>query len=138
VSIRHKQKFVFRHGFVTKRALRGWHARCVDFQTRRLDPRLAALVVAHDVDGQPMAETWRRVGETAEELGLSRPSYHTVRELVRHERRRRKARTEVRQAALGILGAAASPRAVNLPIALDALARARAKERLVSDRHKPP
>ena len=45
--------------------------------------------------------------------------------------------TATRQAALGVLGAVASPRVVDLPIALDALELARAKERLVSDRHKP-
>lgn len=108
------------------------------FASRRLDPRLHALVVAHDRDEQPAAETWRRVGESAEELGLPRPSYHTVRELVRDERLRRRARTATRKAALELLGAVASPRAVELPIALDALAHARAKERLVTDRHKPP
>ena len=107
------------------------------FAVRRLDPQLAALVVAHDHDEQPAAETWRRVAETAQELGLPRPSYHLIRVLVRDERLRRRARTEVRKAALATLGAVASPRAVDLPIALDALALARAKERLVSERHKP-
>lgn len=107
------------------------------FAARRQDPRLHALVVGLDDGAQPAAETWRRVGEAAVELGLPRPSYHLVRGLVREERLRRRARTEVRRAALGVLGAAASPRAVNLPVALDALAHARAKERLVSQRHKP-
>ena len=110
----------------------------MDFAVRRLDPRLQALVVAHDEDGQPAAETWRRVGESAEELGLPRPSYHTVRVLVRHERLRRRARTATRKAALEVVGSLATSRVVDLPIALDALAQARAKERLVSDRHKPP
>jgi predicted nucleic acid-binding protein len=110
----------------------------VRFAVHRLDPRLQALVVAHDHDEQPAAETWRRVGESAQELGLPRPSYHTIRELVRHERLRRRARTATRKAALGVVGALATSRAVDLPIALDALAHARAKERLVSDRHKPP
>jgi hypothetical protein len=110
----------------------------VDFAARRQDPRLHALVVALDTDDQPAAETWRRVGAAAVELGLARPSYHTIRELVRAERLRRRARTETRKAALGVLGATASSRAVDLPIALDALSYARAKERLVSDRHKPP
>ena len=108
------------------------------FAVPREDPRLHALVVAHDDGEQPAAETWRRVGESAVELGLPRPSYHTVRVLVRAERLRRRARTATRGAALGVLGAVGSSRAVNIPIALDALAHARAKERLVSDRHKPP
>jgi hypothetical protein len=110
----------------------------VRFAVRRLDPRLQALVVAHDHDDQPAAETWRRVGESAVELGFPRPSYHTIRVLVHDERLRRRARTETRKAALQVAGAFLSPRAVDLPIALDALAHARAKERLVSDRHKPP
>jgi hypothetical protein len=108
------------------------------FSVRRLDPRLHALVVAHDHEGQPAAETWRRVGESAQELGLPRPSYHTIRELVQDERQRRRARTATRRAALELLGAVGSSRAVDLPIALAALEHARAKERLVSDRHKPP
>lgn len=103
----------------------------------RRDPRLHALVVGLDRDGAPAAETWRRVGEAAVELGLPRPSYHTIRELVRTERLRRRARTVTRRAALDVLVAAGSSRVVDLPIALDALAHAKAKERLVSDRHKP-
>jgi hypothetical protein len=109
----------------------------VDFSVPRGDPRLHALVVALDRDGAPAAETWRRVGEAATELGLPRPSYHTIRELVRAERLRRRARTTTRRAALEVLLAAGSSRVVDLPIALDALERARAKERLVSDRHEP-
>lgn len=110
----------------------------MDFATRRNDPRLHALVVALHRDDAPAAETWRQVGEAAWELGLPRPSYHTVRQLVRLERIRRRARTETRAAALKVLTGVASSRVVDLPIALDALERARAKERLVSDRHKPP
>ena len=109
----------------------------MDFSVPRRDPRLHALVVGLDRDGAPAAETWRLVGEAAVELGLYRPSYHTIRELVRVERLRRRARTEARRAALDVLVAAGSMRAVDLPIALDALAYAKANERLVSDRHKP-
>ena len=138
MSIRHKS---FSH-----RALRnrdqacpaGWHAREMDFATRRCDPRLHAFVVALDRGDAPMAETWRLVGEAAWELGLPRPSYHTIRELVLVERLRRKARTATRAAALQVITGIASSRVVDVPIALDALERARAKERLVSDRHKPP
>ncbi len=36
-----------------------------------------------------MAETWRRLAEAGERLGLTRPSYQHVRRLVRIERRRR-------------------------------------------------
>jgi hypothetical protein len=109
----------------------------MDFSVPRRDPRLHALVVGFYRDCAPAAETWRLVGEAASELGLPRPSYHTIRELVRAERLRRRARSTTRRAALDVLSAAGSSRVVDLPIALDALARARAKERLVSDRHKP-
>ena len=110
----------------------------MEFAVRRNDARLHALVVGLDRDGAAAAETWRLVGEAAVELGLPRPSYHTIRVLVRTERLRRRARTVARRAALDVLTAAGSSRVVDLPIALDALAHARAKGRLVSDRHKPP
>src|SRR5687768_6868694 len=99
----------------------------MDFSVRRCDPRFHALVVGLDRDDVPAAETWRLVGEAAWELGLPRPSYHTIRELVRVERLRRRARTTTRRAALDVLTAAGSSRVVDLPIALDALAHARAK-----------
>ena len=102
------------------------------------DPRIHALVVALDWDGAPVAATWRAVGEAAWELGLRRPSYHTIRQLVRAERLRRRARTEVRAAALDAVLAVGSSRVVDLPIALDALEHARGKERFVLKQHKPP
>jgi hypothetical protein len=102
------------------------------------DPRIHALVVGLDRDDVSMAATWRAVGEAAEELGLSRPGYHAIRHLVRIERLRRAARTETRAAALDVLLAVGSPRPVNIPIALDALELARAKQRLVLKQHKPP
>jgi hypothetical protein len=102
------------------------------------DARIHALVVGLDRDGTPMAATWRAVGEAAEELGLRRPGYHTIRNLVRIERLRRAARTETRAAALDVLLAVGSSRVVNIPIALDALEHARAKQRLVLKQHKPP
>ena len=36
-----------------------------------------------------MAETWRKVGRMAVELELTRPSYDTIRLIVREHRRRR-------------------------------------------------
>lgn len=102
------------------------------------DPRIHALVVGLDHEDVPVAQTWRAVGEAAWELGLRRPSYHTIRQLVRAERLRRKARTAVRAAALDTVLALGSSRVVDLPIALDALEHARAKERLVLKQHKPP
>ena len=108
------------------------------FAVARSDPRLHALVVALDRDETPVAETWRQVGEAAWKLGLPRPSYHMIRDLVRVDRLRRRARTATRAAALDVLLAAGTSRVVDVPVALDALERARARERLVSDRHKPP
>ena len=106
------------------------------FSVGRDDPRIHALVVGFHRDGTPAAQTWRAVGEAAEELGIPRPSYHLIRELVRTEELRRRARTLARRAALDVALSLGSSRVVDLPIALDALELARAKERLVSDRHK--
>lgn len=100
------------------------------FATHANDARIHALVVGLDRDDVPVAATWRAVGEAAWELGLRRPGYHTIRQLVRAERRRRAARAATRAAALHALGALGSSRVVDLPIALDALEQARAKERL--------
>jgi hypothetical protein len=108
----------------------------VKFAVPRDDPRIHALVVALDRADVPAAETWRLVGEAARQLGLPTPTYHTIRELARTERLRRRARTAVRAAALDVALAVGSSRVVDLPIALDALERARGAERLVSDRHK--
>jgi hypothetical protein len=109
----------------------------VRFSIARHDPRIHALVVGLHREGVPAAATWREVGAAAQELGLARPSYHTIRQLVRAEELRRPARSDSRRAALDVLSAAASSRVVDLPIALDAFEVARARERLVSDRHKP-
>jgi len=109
----------------------------VQFAFSASDPRVHALVVALDRDDVSMAATWRAVGEAAWELGLSRPGYHAVRDLVRVERHRRAARTATRAAALNVVGALGSSRVVDLPIALDVLEHARAKERFVLNQHKP-
>jgi hypothetical protein len=102
------------------------------------DPRIRDLVVALDRDDVPIAETWRAVGEAAWKLSLRRPGYHVVRQLVRTERRRRAAHAATREAAIDAVLAIGSSRVVDLPIALDRLEAARARERLVLDQHKPP
>ena len=61
---------------------------------------------------------------------MRRPCYYTVRQLVRRERRRRQAQAEVRAAAREAVLAIGSSRVVDLPIALERLELARAKERL--------
>jgi hypothetical protein len=115
---------------VTNSGAAGRQARYVRFSLSPNDPRIHALVVALDSDDQSVAATWRAVGEAACELGLRRPGYHAIRDLVRAERHRRAARTAVRAAALDAVLAVGSSRVVDLPIALDALEYAQAKERL--------
>jgi hypothetical protein len=53
----------------------------------RISPRLLEALVRLDDRRVPIAEVNRRVGAEAERLGLRRPSYQRVRELV-HESRR--------------------------------------------------
>jgi hypothetical protein len=64
--------------------------------SRATRPRLRELVAALDEDDTPVAATWRLVSETAGNAGLLRPSYPHVRRLVQAERRRRRARAELR------------------------------------------
>src|SRR3954471_19064201 len=52
----------------------------------RISRRLIDALVRFDDRGRPIAETYRRVGAEAERLGLTRPSYQRIRELV-HEAR---------------------------------------------------
>jgi hypothetical protein len=52
----------------------------------RISPRLLEALVRVDDRKLPIAETSRRVGREAERLGLPRPSYERIRELV-HELR---------------------------------------------------
>ncbi len=108
------------------------------FSIRPGSREMRALVVALDRADQPIAATWRAVGAAAWELGLTRPGYHVVRELVRAERARREARSEKRRAALEVLSAVPSPYVVDLRRALDRLVAAELRERLVLEQHKPP
>jgi hypothetical protein len=48
----------------------------------RYDPRILEAVRALDDRGEPMAETVRRVGRVAAELGLPRPSYVHLRRYI--------------------------------------------------------
>jgi hypothetical protein len=109
----------------------------VRFAVSPRDVRIQVLVASLDEADVPFAETWRLVGEAADRLALTRPGYHLVRVLARAERLRRRARTEVRQAALSVLGAVGSPLAIEVKIAAEKLREARAKERLVLEQHKP-
>ncbi len=52
----------------------------------RISRRLIEAIVRFDDPGRPIAETYRRVAGEAERLGLTRPSYQRIRQLV-HEAR---------------------------------------------------
>jgi hypothetical protein len=56
----------------------------------RISPRLVEAIVRLDDTRVPIAEVNRRVGSEAERLGLRRPSYQRVRELVHQTRRLRR------------------------------------------------
>jgi hypothetical protein len=56
----------------------------------RIRKELLEAVVRHDKRTHPIAETCRRVGRDAERLGLTRPSYQRIRELVHQSRRLRR------------------------------------------------
>jgi hypothetical protein len=100
------------------------------------DARLMDLVRLLDRDGVPIAQTWREVGEGAERLGLRRPGYGLVRQLVRIERRRREVRAEV----ISVLKDAATAFAAGrVPRSMiDDLARAGWERALVFNEHQPP
>jgi hypothetical protein len=55
----------------------------------RISPRLRAALERIDDGELPIAEIRRRVGAEADRLGLPRPSYERVRELVHESRRLR-------------------------------------------------
>ena len=52
----------------------------------RISRRLVEAIVRFDDRSRPIADTYRRIGAEAERLGLTRPSYQRIRELV-HEAR---------------------------------------------------
>jgi hypothetical protein len=55
----------------------------------RIDSRLVAAVAWLDDVRHPMAETNRRIGLLAHDLGLVKPSYEQIRTLVKQHRRDR-------------------------------------------------
>ena len=94
--------------------------------SRASRPRLRELVAALDEDDAPTAATWRLVGETAAKAGLPRPSYPHVRRLVAAERRRRRARRELRDAVKEAASTVASGRAPSFDYTLGRLLDAQA------------
>jgi hypothetical protein len=55
----------------------------------RISGRLIEAIVRFDDRSRPIAEIYRRVGAEAERLGLTRPSYQRIRELVHQVRNMR-------------------------------------------------
>ena len=100
------------------------------------DPRLCALVAALDEEDKPAAETCRRVGAAAEELGLIRPSYGHVRRIVRIERRRQKLRREARNVLSGAVSTSAAGLAPSVVLVLERLRELQLAEELVLQEHK--
>jgi hypothetical protein len=74
------------HGVVADRSFRGGHTPGVDFAPR-LDPRLVRAIEQLDRRSESIAEVRRRAGDVADTLGLARPSYERVRQLVHAHRR---------------------------------------------------
>jgi hypothetical protein len=52
----------------------------------RISGRLIEAIVRFDDPSRPIAEIYRLVGAEAERVGLTRPSYQRIRELVHHVR----------------------------------------------------
>jgi len=103
------------------------------------DQRLIVLVRLLDRDEVPIAQTWRAVGEGAERLGMRRPGYGLVRQLVRLERVRRRVRAETAAALKKAASGFAAGRAPFGELIGD-LERVGWQRRLVFDEHKliPP
>ena len=74
------------------------------------DPLLFRLVRKLDRDGVSIAETWRAVGAGANRLGLRRPGYGLVRQLVHLERYWRRIRAETVKALTRAASAVAAGR----------------------------
>ena len=69
----------------------------------RYDPRLVRAIARVDDPSLPIAETVRRLGLVAEELGVPRPSYVHMRRYVVEHREREEAARARRQAVREIL-----------------------------------
>jgi hypothetical protein len=61
----------------------------------RFDRRILDLMRALDDRNESMAEICRRVGQGAEQLGLTRPSYVHLRRIIKAERARQDALREI-------------------------------------------
>ena len=68
----------------------------------RITPELLAAIEKLDDRSVPIAEVVRRVGATAHELGVARPSYPHVAAIVKRNRAREHTRCERRAALLAL------------------------------------
>lgn len=100
------------------------------------DSRLVDLVRLFDRDEVSIAQTWRTVGEGAEQLGLRRPGYGLVRQLVLLERRRRQVRADTIAALKDAASAVAAGR-VPVRKLIDDLEQIGWERGLVFNEHKP-
>jgi hypothetical protein len=71
------------------------HNRSMTSSAPRYDRRLLKAIRRLDDERLPIAETCRRVGRAAAEMGLPRPSYVHLRRIVVAERELRRARREI-------------------------------------------
>jgi hypothetical protein len=76
----------------------------------RYDPRIIEAVRRLDDERLPMAETCRRVGDAAVELGLPRPSYVHLRRIVKADREIRRARRQIAGDLLSDMARGLAPR----------------------------
>jgi hypothetical protein len=81
-------------------------------QAPRIDRRLIRSLGRLDDPSRPIAETYRRAGALAEELGLVRPSYKQIRLLVHEERRRKEAGARQRELLWNVYVGRTSPKAI--------------------------
>jgi hypothetical protein len=78
----------------------------------RIDPLLVKALRRLDDPSRPIAETHRRLGEVADRLGLTRPSYQNVRLLVHDHRERRTVRPTLAEILLDVSFRTRSPEAL--------------------------
>ena len=83
-----------------------------------------------------MAETWRRVGAAAAELGLLRPSYQHVRRIAQVQRRRQELRREARTVLAGAVSTSAAGLVPSVVLVLERLRELQLAEELVLQEHK--
>lgn len=93
----------------------------------RYDPRVLAAIRRLDDERESIAETCRRVGEAAERLGITRPSYVHLRRIIKAERDRRHALEEIKR---DVFRDVLSGRAPRLDDVLDAVREAQGRAEL--------